>query len=178
MPDEALSAAEASQSGGDTSTAGPTPGPAKADGGDADVAGLVGDTELGFPDETVPEGADEPGTDGFEDYDEAFDTDDRPPLVDEKRDDGGVEKEEPAEKPTAAEEAGAATKFQDAPMLADLVKQGGLPPAEERLPSDPHVCPMMEEVEFRRDHPPGVQGRSRPLGPHQDEERGLDLVQP
>src|SRR5919109_4265673 len=32
-------------------------------------------------------------------------------------------------------------KFKEAPMLADLVKQGKLPPVEQRLPQNPYVVP-------------------------------------
>lgn len=38
------------------------------------------------------------------------------------------------------------TKFNEAPMLADLVKQGKLPPVEKRLPEDPLVIEPIEEI--------------------------------
>src|SRR6266849_2859883 len=46
--------------------------------------------------------------------------------------------------------AGAATaqptKFQEAPMLAEQVKAGKLPPVEKRLPADPLVVPVVERT--------------------------------
>src|SRR4029450_5983933 len=36
------------------------------------------------------------------------------------------------------------TKFQEAPMLAEQVKAGKLPPVEKRLPADPLVVPVVE----------------------------------
>jgi len=38
------------------------------------------------------------------------------------------------------------TKFSEAPMLAELVKQGKLPPVEQRLPKNPVVVTPVEEV--------------------------------
>lgn len=38
------------------------------------------------------------------------------------------------------------TKFNEAPMLAELVKQGKLPPVEKRLPEEPAVVEPLEEV--------------------------------
>jgi len=38
------------------------------------------------------------------------------------------------------------TKFNEAPMLAELVKQGKLPPVEKRLPEEPAVVEPVEEV--------------------------------
>jgi len=48
--------------------------------------------------------------------------------------------------PTPAPAAPAAppSKYKEAPMLAELVKQGKLPPVDERLPVNPTVCPVME----------------------------------
>ncbi len=37
-------------------------------------------------------------------------------------------------------------KFNEAPMLAELVKAGKLPPVEERLPKEPLVVPVVEEI--------------------------------
>jgi peptide/nickel transport system substrate-binding protein len=37
-------------------------------------------------------------------------------------------------------------KFNEAPMLADLVKQGKLPPVEQRLPQEPLVVAPLEEI--------------------------------
>jgi peptide/nickel transport system substrate-binding protein len=47
--------------------------------------------------------------------------------------------------PTAAPTA-TVTKYNEAPMLADLVKQGKLPPVEQRLPTNPRVITPLEEV--------------------------------
>ncbi len=41
---------------------------------------------------------------------------------------------------------GTATAFQEAPMLADLVEAGELPPVEDRLPADPLVVDVVEEI--------------------------------
>lgn len=38
------------------------------------------------------------------------------------------------------------TTFQEAPMLAELVKKGELPPVEERLPKTPRVLPVFEKI--------------------------------
>lgn len=51
--------------------------------------------------------------------------------------------------PTAAPAAPAAptaapSKYAEAPMLAARVAKGELPPVAERLPENPHVCPVME----------------------------------
>ena len=51
--------------------------------------------------------------------------------------------------PTAAPEATTpppAAKYSEAPMLADLVRQGKLPPVEERLPENPLVVQPIESV--------------------------------
>ncbi len=37
-------------------------------------------------------------------------------------------------------------KFNEAPMLTDLVKQGKLPPVEQRLPQEPLVVSPLEEI--------------------------------
>ena len=37
-------------------------------------------------------------------------------------------------------------KYNEAPMLAELVKQGKLPPVEERLPEEPWVIKPLEKV--------------------------------
>ncbi len=56
--------------------------------------------------------------------------------------------EAPKEAPTpAAEEAPAVvSKYKEAPMLAELVKAGKLPPVDERLPKDPPVVVPVESV--------------------------------
>jgi len=38
------------------------------------------------------------------------------------------------------------SKFNEAPMLAELVKQGKLPPVEQRLPKDPVIIEPLEEI--------------------------------
>src|SRR6201990_938167 len=37
-------------------------------------------------------------------------------------------------------------KFQEAPMLADLVKAGKLPPVEQRIPAEPLVWQPLDEI--------------------------------
>jgi len=54
---------------------------------------------------------------------------------------GETKKAEPAAPETAMMSA-----FQEAPMLAALVKAGSLPPVEERLPKDPMVIPVHERI--------------------------------
>ena len=39
-----------------------------------------------------------------------------------------------------------ASKYKEAPMLAELVKAGKLPPVDKRLPEDPLVVPVVEKV--------------------------------
>jgi peptide/nickel transport system substrate-binding protein len=56
-----------------------------------------------------------------------------------------------AEAPAAAEgagqaAAGAPSQYNEAPMLAELVQQGQLPPVDERLPSNPRVIEVTEEI--------------------------------
>ncbi|MCC9076591.1 ABC transporter substrate-binding protein [Litorilinea aerophila] len=47
----------------------------------------------------------------------------------------------------AAASAGAApSQYNEAPMLAELVAQGQLPPVDERLPKNPRVIPVVEEI--------------------------------
>src|SRR5687767_7230627 len=38
------------------------------------------------------------------------------------------------------------TRFKDAPILADRVKSGALPPVDKRLPENPLVVPVVERV--------------------------------
>jgi peptide/nickel transport system substrate-binding protein len=54
-----------------------------------------------------------------------------------------VEKEVVVEKVVQAEQP---SKYQEAPMLAALVEQGQLPPVEDRLPEEPKVQPVYEEI--------------------------------
>src|SRR5438067_12835524 len=55
-------------------------------------------------------------------------------------------KQQPAGGGTPAAALPAGTKFKEAPMLADLVKAGKLPPVEQRLPSSPRVLKPLESV--------------------------------
>jgi peptide/nickel transport system substrate-binding protein len=48
--------------------------------------------------------------------------------------------------PTTAAGAAAPTAYQEAPMLAELVAAGSLPPVEERLPKTPKVLPAFESI--------------------------------
>jgi peptide/nickel transport system substrate-binding protein len=54
--------------------------------------------------------------------------------------------EEAAPAEEAAGEAAAPTEFNEAPMLAEMVSAGDLPPVEERLPEEPLVIPVTEEI--------------------------------
>ncbi|NPV08488.1 MAG: ABC transporter substrate-binding protein [Anaerolineae bacterium] len=51
----------------------------------------------------------------------------------------------PAEATTAPVEA-PPSRYNEAPMLAEMVKAGTLPPVEERLPKEPLVVPVIEEI--------------------------------
>ncbi|HEY63846.1 MAG TPA: ABC transporter substrate-binding protein [Caldilineae bacterium] len=50
----------------------------------------------------------------------------------------------PTPAPAAPAEAAPPTKYNEAPMLAELVKKGELPPVDERLPEEPGVFPLAE----------------------------------
>ncbi|MCE7986821.1 MAG: ABC transporter substrate-binding protein, partial [Caldilinea sp. CFX5] len=70
--------------------------------------------------------------------------------------------------------AAAPTKFNEAPMLAELVKAGSLPPVDERLPTNPFVMPVAEQTgnyggTMRR----GFKGVSDRWGPTKVQDRGL-----
>ncbi|HET6315978.1 MAG TPA: ABC transporter substrate-binding protein, partial [Chloroflexota bacterium] len=52
----------------------------------------------------------------------------------------------PAAAPTTAPAAAKPSKFNEAPAFADLVKQGKLPPVEQRLPENPLVVQPFEQV--------------------------------
>ena len=54
--------------------------------------------------------------------------------------------EVPTAAPTEAPTAVPAAKYNEAPMLAELVQAGKLPPVEERLPKEPMVIPVTEEI--------------------------------
>ncbi|GAB4568543.1 MAG: ABC transporter substrate-binding protein [Anaerolineae bacterium] len=59
-----------------------------------------------------------------------------------------VEKPAEGQAPAAAPQAEAApaSKYSEAPQLAELVRQGKLPPVDERLPENPVVVPVVERV--------------------------------
>ncbi len=78
--------------------------------------------------------------------------------------------------PAADVGAGAAAPgtYNEAPMLADLVKAGSLPPVDDRLPKTPGVIPVAESVgnyggTMRR----GFRGVSDRWGPTKMQDRGL-----
>ncbi|MGQ9553223.1 MAG: ABC transporter substrate-binding protein, partial [Anaerolineae bacterium] len=54
--------------------------------------------------------------------------------------------EAPTAAPTAAEATAVPSKYGEAPMLAEMVKAGTLPPVEERLPKEPVVILVTEEI--------------------------------
>ena len=74
----------------------------------------------------------------------------------------------------AAAPAGAPTKFNEAPMLSELVQAGSLPPVDERLPTNPLVMPVAEQIgnyggTMRR----GFRGVSDRWGPTKVQDRSL-----
>lgn len=74
----------------------------------------------------------------------------------------------------AAAPAGAPTKFNEAPMLSELVQAGSLPPVDERLPTNPLVMPVAEQTgnyggTMRR----GFRGVSDRWGPTKVQDRSL-----
>ncbi|MCB0140598.1 MAG: twin-arginine translocation signal domain-containing protein, partial [Caldilineaceae bacterium] len=80
----------------------------------------------------------------------------------------------PAEAPAADAPAAAPSTYNEAPMLADLVSAGSLPPVDERLPSTPMVMPVAEMTgsyggTFRR----GFKGVSDRWGPTKMQDRGM-----
>ncbi|MCC6453559.1 MAG: ABC transporter substrate-binding protein [Caldilineaceae bacterium] len=92
-----------------------------------------------------------------------------------------------AEAPAAAAPAAAApaapaappTTFNEAPMLADLVASGSLPPVDERLPSNPLVMEVQESIgnyggTFRR----GFKGVSDRWGPTKLQDRSIAWYDP
>ena len=52
----------------------------------------------------------------------------------------------PATEPTAPEAPPEAGKYSEAPMLAEQVAAGTLPPIEERLPENPYISPVLESI--------------------------------
>jgi peptide/nickel transport system substrate-binding protein len=96
---------------------------------------------------------------------------------------GAPAPEAPAAAATAAPAAEAAapaapaappTQFQEAPMLADLVANGSLPPVDERLPSNPLVMEVQESIgnyggTLRR----GFRGVSDRWGPTKFQDRSI-----
>ncbi len=96
---------------------------------------------------------------------------------------------EPAPEPTTAPAAPTSVpptvppeemgKFQEAPMLADKVTSGELPPVDDRLPEDPAVIPVFESTgqyggTIRR----GFKGPSDHWGPNRWTIRGLNVYTP
>ncbi len=83
--------------------------------------------------------------------------------------------EAPAAEAPAAEEAVPMGKYQEAPMLADMVAAGDLPPVDERLPANPGVLPNAAGSAgnyggvVRR----GFKGVSDRWGPTKMQDRGL-----
>ncbi|MEZ4677546.1 MAG: hypothetical protein R2932_25355 [Caldilineaceae bacterium] len=80
----------------------------------------------------------------------------------------------PAASDAAASGGAAAGQYSEAPMLADLVAAGSLPPVDERLPSNPFVMPVAEQTgnyggTFRR----AFKGVSDRWGPTKIQDRGL-----
>jgi peptide/nickel transport system substrate-binding protein len=75
-----------------------------------------------------------------------------PQPAEQPADTAGAEAEQPAaeaaEESTeaVAEEAAAPSKYQEAPMLADMVEAGELPPVEERLPAEPMVVQPADRI--------------------------------
>ena len=70
--------------------------------------------------------------------------------------------------------AASSSQYSEAPMLADMVAAGDLPPVDERLPVNPMVMPVAEETgnyggTFRR----GFKGVSDRWGPTKMQDRGL-----
>jgi len=55
-------------------------------------------------------------------------------------------KEEPKTEPAAPAEPAMTSQYSESPMLAELVSAGSLPPVDERLPANPRVIPVLEEI--------------------------------
>jgi len=94
-----------------------------------------------------------------------------------------VQEQEPVQESAAAvaEEAEemASGQYNEAPMLADLVASGELPPVDERLPINPAVIPTLEGIgnyggTFRR----GFKGVSDRWGPSKVNGQGLTWYNP
>ena len=86
--------------------------------------------------------------------------------------------EAPADAPAAESSDSAsatpASQYSEAPMLAEMVSAGDLPPVDERLPVDPMVMPVADTTgnyggTFRR----GFKGVSDRWGPTKMQDRGL-----
>ena len=86
--------------------------------------------------------------------------------------------EAPADSPAAESSDSApatpASQYSEAPMLAEMVAAGDLPPVDERLPVNPMVMPVSETIgnyggSFRR----GFKGVSDRWGPTKMQDRGL-----
>jgi len=86
----------------------------------------------------------------------------------------------PEVEPTKAEEAAATPvpeveeEAKEAPMLADMVAAGDLPPVDERMPTNPKVMPVMEEIgKYGGTINRGFKGVSDRWGPTKHNDRGL-----
>ncbi|MDE0142536.1 MAG: ABC transporter substrate-binding protein [Caldilineaceae bacterium] len=82
--------------------------------------------------------------------------------------------EDSAAESSEAAPAASSSQYSEAPMLADMVAAGDLPPVDERLPVNPMVMPVAEENgnyggTFRR----GFKGVSDRWGPTKMQDRGL-----
>lgn len=80
----------------------------------------------------------------------------------------------PVSKAPTVRRASAASTYSEAPMLAELVHQGTLPPVDERLPTTPLVIPTIEQIGsyggiLRR----GLKGVSDRWGPTKMQDKGL-----
>jgi peptide/nickel transport system substrate-binding protein len=82
--------------------------------------------------------------------------------------------EEKKEEPTATPVPEVEAEAKEAPVLAEMVAAGSLPPMEERIPASPGIFPVMEEIgkyggTIRR----GFKGVSDRWGPTKHNDRGL-----
>jgi ABC-type transport system substrate-binding protein len=80
----------------------------------------------------------------------------------------------PVEKATATPVPVEEPEAKEAPMLAEKVSAGSLLPLEERLPANPNVMPVMEEIgKFGGSIRRGFKGVSDRWGPTKHNDRGL-----
>jgi peptide/nickel transport system substrate-binding protein len=75
-------------------------------------------------------------------------TQEEAPAEVETEEPAGLETQEPAEveTPEPAEAGEAPDQYNEAPQLAQQVQAGQLPPVEERLPENPMVIPVIDEI--------------------------------